>query len=320
MAAWMQGTGWSAIWTMGLFWLAAVPLQAAAEAVALFPSKDNTLYENPTGSLSNGAGAHFLAGRTGEFGGHLRRRGVLFFDIAGSGMIPLGSTINGVELKLNVNNEPYLAAIPQAFTLHRLLADWGEGLSDAGLGAGLGAPSATGDATWVHTFFPSSTWSSPGGDFRPTPSASATVTGLGPHTWASAQMAVDVQGWLDNPLTNFGWLLKGNEAEPRTARRFDSRETLNPGGVPALTLQFTLCGDLNNDGVLDAADVDTFRDFLADPDGFPLSLEGQSKCTVIGEEGGCDILDLTIIRRTVEGPNLSPGISQVCPAAVGPPG
>ncbi len=80
----------------------------------------------------------------------------------------------------------------------------------------------------------------------------------------------------------------------------------------------SICGDVDDDGVLSFCDGVTLRFHLADPNGLPLSLAGQSKCTVIGEPRPCDILDVSVIRRTVEGPDLSPGVAPVCQAALRP--
>ena len=76
----------------------AVPLDSATPtSTALSPMKDNTLYQDDTGSKSNGVGEHFFAGRTNR--GQLRR-GVIAFDIAGH--IPTGSIITSVTLTLNM--------------------------------------------------------------------------------------------------------------------------------------------------------------------------------------------------------------------------
>ena len=47
------------------------------------------------------------------------------------------------------------------------------------------------------------------GDFSGTVSADQSVGAIGQYVWSSAQMVADVQSWLDNPSTNFGWLVKG---------------------------------------------------------------------------------------------------------------
>jgi serine protease len=49
-------------------------------------------------------------------------------------------------------------------------------------------------------------------------------------------MVADVQSWLDNPATNFGWLVLGDESTGTTAKRFDSRESTSP---PVLTIEYT---------------------------------------------------------------------------------
>ena len=202
-------------------------------SVNLSAVKDNTLYEHSSGALSNGAGGHFFAGRTNASA--LIRRGVIAFDIAGN--ISSGSTVNSVKLTLHMSQS---GVGDETVELHKILADWGEGTSNSSVrGGGGGASASSGDATWIHTFFNSSTWTTAGGDFSATVSASATVGGVGDYTWDStAQMVADVQAWLDDPSTNFGWLLKGNEGA-RSAKRFDSRENGTAANVPVLTITFT---------------------------------------------------------------------------------
>jgi len=203
---------------------------ASANIINIMPSKDNTLYEyDPAeGDHSNGAGFHFFAGENAM--GELRR-GVLAFDIAGT--IPAGSTITAVSLSMNMSMTPTGAV---TVDLHKLLADWGEGTSHAPMGEGDGAPATPNDATWRHRFFDSVFWTTQGGDFSPTVSASQSVAGIGQYTWSSTQMVADVQSWLDNPGSNFGWLVLGDETGGATAKRFDTRESASP---PVLTIQYT---------------------------------------------------------------------------------
>jgi hypothetical protein len=202
---------------------------ASAAIIVINPSKDNTLYEydSAEGDHSNGAGFHFFAGENGM--GELRR-GVLAFDIAGS--VPPGSTITAVSLSMNMSMTPAGALTVE---LHKLLADWGEGTSHAPMGEGDGAPATPNDATWRHRFFDTIFWTTQGGDFSATVSASQSVGGIGQYTWSSAQMVADVQLWLDNPASNFGWLVLGDETTIATAKRFDTRESASP---PVLTIQY----------------------------------------------------------------------------------
>jgi hypothetical protein len=203
---------------------------ASADMISINPSKDNTLYEyDPAeGDHSNGAGFHFFAGENAM--GELRR-GVLAFDVAGT--IPAGSTITAASLTMNMSMTP---AGTLTVELHKLVADWGEGTSHAPMGEGDGAPATPNDATWRHRFFDTIFWATQGGDFSATVSASQSVGGVGQYTWSSAQMVADVQSWLDNPDSNFGWLVLGDETGAATAKRFDTRESAAP---PVLTIEYT---------------------------------------------------------------------------------
>jgi hypothetical protein len=210
------------------------PSLAIAQLANINPIKDNTLYEfvPADGDRSNALGLHFFTGETGM--GELRR-GVLAFDIAGN--IPAGSAILGVTLSLNMSMTP--SGTPRTTELHKLLADWGEGTSQASGGEGEGAPATTNDATWRHRFFDTIFWTAEGGDFSATVSASQSVGAVGMYTWSSSQMVADVQSWLNDPATNFGWLVLGDESEIATAKRFDTRESASP---PVLSIIYRPAG------------------------------------------------------------------------------
>ncbi len=204
-----------------------VPAQAGT--VQIEPQKDNTLFESATGdSLSNGAGVYLFTGLTAL---DELRRGLVAFDVAGS--VPPGATITDVSLTLYMSKT---IAGPTPVSLHRVLADWGEGSADAPGEEGTGTAAAGGDVTWVHTFSPFQFWLTPGGDFDPVPSATTSVGGVGPYTWSAApQMLADVQAWHADPSSNFGWVLIGAETTLPSAKRFDTREGANPA---VLTVKF----------------------------------------------------------------------------------
>lgn len=208
------------------------PVASLADEVVLNTGKDNTLYESATGSVSNGAGEHLFAGTTGT--GQVRR-GLIVFDIAGN--IPAESTINGVTLTLYMSRSQLLGGA-HTVSLYAALADWGEGISDASGEEGGGAPVTMDDATWIHAAFPSTPWANAGGDFVGAASAATVVDQIGYYTWQGAGMIADVQSWLDNPATNFGWMLQGNEVPTFSAKRFDTKENINAAFRPALTVQF----------------------------------------------------------------------------------
>jgi hypothetical protein len=219
----------------GLLLAAQVP--GHAHQIEIRPSKDNTLYENSLGSLSNGQGEFIFTGRTGPFANGESRRAVVAFDVAGN--IPAGATIDAVELVLTCDKAPPVSGATTV-EIHRLVADWGEGPSQAFAPEGQGTAAGPGDATWVHTFFSANLWANAGGDFVAAPSAATQVDQPAVYTWTStAQMVADVQDWLDNPNTNFGWILIGDESVDHTARRFSSVQNLIPSDAPILRVHFT---------------------------------------------------------------------------------
>ena len=193
--------------------------------------KDNTLFDVLADTLSsNGAGPYLFVGDNSQGN---TRRALLQFAVADS--LPAGATIDSVELRLNSSQAQNTS--PRIITAHRLLADWGEGTSFASGGAGA-RPSA-GDATWLHRFFPDQSWAFPGGDFEAAASASVQVTGTGFYSWRRAALTADVQAWYDQPGSNRGWILLGDESAVSTARRFDSRENAAPANRPVLIIHFT---------------------------------------------------------------------------------
>jgi spore coat protein A len=207
---------------------------AGAATVQISASKDNTLYQPASGGAtnSNGAGEHLFAGRTDD--GYLRR-GVLVFPIAN--FVPAGATITAVTLTLNMSRTRDRS---EDVALHRVLASWGEGPSNAAQEEGRGIQAMPGDATWYHRFYPTSLWATAGGDFRPTASATTTVSDReGFFTWSSAELLADVQLWLNNPGTNFGWLLRSGEGTVKTSRRYDTREVATASLRPMLLVTYT---------------------------------------------------------------------------------
>jgi hypothetical protein len=236
------------------FVLAMAPCDALGDTITLNPIKDNTLIDEPGSNRSNALGSLY-SGQTGPQGGLTRLRCVLAFDVAGS--VPAGSTINGATLLMRLEQT---SSLEQTHALHKVLADWGEGTSAGG--GGQGGPATPGDVTWVHRFYNTEFWATPGGDF--VPSASATqIVGADSSTdyaWTSPQLAADVQAWLDAPATSFGWIMIGNEIDPNTTKKFYSRETPEPTIVPRLVIDFTpetvdCPADIDSSGAVDVDDL-----------------------------------------------------------------
>lgn len=230
---------------------------AGPRQTTLIPDRDNTLIDDGTGDRSNGAGEYLLSGLTGAFS---RRRALLRFDVAAA--LPADSRVVDVALTLHVSRSQTGHA---PMTIHRVLADWGEGTSDAGERPGIGAPATPGDATWLHRFYPGAFWAQAGGDFDLVASDTRLIGGLGFWTWSSTPALIaDVQFWSDHAALNFGWCIVGDETEP-SAKRFDSRENINAAVRPRLVVTFDPCiGDVNNDDAIDFVDALLVFDHLGD--------------------------------------------------------
>jgi hypothetical protein len=213
---------------------------ATGATIVIAPFKDNTLFEG-TDPLSNGAGPEIFAGRTGDNAMNRLRRALLQFDVAAA--VPAGATIDNVTLTLHLVR--ISVTLNSTMRLYEVLADWGEGTSISNGGAG--AEASIGDATWTYAVYNTQEWRTaanvprPGGYFSNTVSASGVVgTTMGPYSWSGPELISDVQGWLDMPGSNHGWILLGNEAGSRSARGFASREYSDPAYRPALTIEYTI--------------------------------------------------------------------------------
>lgn len=241
--------------TLKVVILAALVLLARADArgatLSVVAERDTSIYQAPPNSSAGGAAGIFV----GSNGMGSPRRGLIAFDIAS--VVPVGSTITSASLSMVHGAGSGGESVD--VSLHRLTADWGEGVAGNGsptiAGGGSGFAAAEGDATWSARFHSSTApvpWSSPegAGDFVPQASGSATVgRALDTlYTWTSNDFLVsDVQNWLDSPASNFGWLLmSGAEGTASSVRVFYSSEAgvngagmpLDQGWKPTLTVTF----------------------------------------------------------------------------------
>jgi hypothetical protein len=194
----------------------------------LSPQKDNTLYEDATGQLSNGQGIYFFDGRTSS---NLVRRALIAFDLSS---IPTNATITGATLSMFLSQTQ---GGSQAVSLSTVSQDWGEGASNAGDPGGGGTQAVASDATWLHTFYNTNFWTIPGGDFSPAASATTTVSAVNTtYLWSGSGLVADVQTWVSNPASNFGWIIRGNEITAGRTQRFNSGE--NSSNPPQLTVTY----------------------------------------------------------------------------------
>ena len=212
-------------------------LPAGAVGVSLGASQDATLINDPGAPRANGAGEYLFVGVTGQ---PQVRRTLIAFDVAGG--IPADATVLSAELTLDMSrtSNPFFANV---MALHRVTASWGEGASDPLLNEGRGDDALPGDATWAHRTFDDQEWATPGGDFVSSASATAEVVRLGSYTWGSTDaMVADVQAWLDDPDSSYGWAIVGDEVESRGVKRFDSRENTDETARPVLTVVYVPAG------------------------------------------------------------------------------
>ena len=162
------------------------------------------------------------------------RRALLRFDTTA---VPPGAQVVQVQLEVFAIR----IRLAQSLALHRLLAAWGEGPANGG-DAGVGAPAQAGDSTWSHRFWPGQPWAQRGGDFEAAASGTTQVSGWpAPVVWSrTPAMVADVQRWVDEPGTNHGWLMLGDEPSSQNATRLASREIGDTLARPRLRVSWLL--------------------------------------------------------------------------------
>jgi hypothetical protein len=183
------------------------------QSVSLTPTLDTSISSggaNPQGTAS------VLAGRRRN---GVTDRGLLRFNLT---TIPSNAVVQSARVQLTVTRVPRSPANSD-FSLYRMLRPWG---IDASWTA------ATGGSPWA------SPGASSGSDFAATASARRLVTGGGPYDFGpSPELTADILAWINDPLSNHGWLLKSeNETSSGTARHFGSSESPQP---PRLLLGYS---------------------------------------------------------------------------------
>ncbi len=210
---------------------------AAQEVVNLGPTKDNTLYENSSGDISNGQGEYLFSGRTK--GSELRRPSLP------STRRPRSRPAR----RFKARPSRWLSHASRTTrrtrsSLHRLTADWGEGASDAPDEEGGGTSAEPGDATWLHSFYDSEPqlatfWAAEGGDYDGTSSASTSVG-------AARHLHLDVYGadaGRSGLARHAGFQLRLDPDRERSDRRIGQAVQLapEPGAAtrPLLAVTYT---------------------------------------------------------------------------------
>ncbi len=181
--------------------------------------------------FNNGLVETLVSGALNAAVGGAPRRILLKFDV--SGQIPSNATVSAVTV--DVTTVPNFPPSPAAstFDLRRLLEDWTES-----------------EVTWNSRMVTPAIvpWDMPGatGALDSVSTASSTIfvgTGAVEQTYtfsSTTQLVADVQAWVANPGTNFGWLLiSEGEAVLETARHFTSGRFSDTNVVPMLVVTFT---------------------------------------------------------------------------------
>jgi hypothetical protein len=202
--------------------------------VVLEPERDATIYEDGNGTNANGSGSYLFTGRSESRNDSAERRALLAFQITEA--IPEGSTITSVSLDLTMSRTN---SGGQTVGLHRLLENWSEGPSDPPGQEGSGTTAEAGDVTWMHREFPDTLWTTSGASFAQLASATMQVVDEGDYSYSSTpELVADVQGWLDDPSSNHGWVLVVDSPPSGSAKRFDSRENSAASSRPQLTIEY----------------------------------------------------------------------------------
>ena len=230
-----------------------------ADTVSIGASQDATLLGGTDAVPNNSlADPGIFVGTDGQDN---PKRGLIEFDIAGN--LPAGATVFSAMLQLTVGQVAGSGGGTGGFTTSGFTIDlfdetqlWGQPTNFVGAtsfgGHGHGAAPDNGDATWNYAFYNSNLalatpWNASGGNWNASqvPSASTNVLGTAgkTFTWSSPQMASDVQGWLDNPSSNDGWLLRNeDETDSTDFRAFwgwqGAANNHAPATAPSLTITY----------------------------------------------------------------------------------
>ena len=186
------------------------------------------------------------------------KRGLIEFNVASA--IPAGATITGVSLQMTVGQVAGSAGGSvtnfgpvQTMSLYDEPQAWGQPTNTVGAssfgGHGHGAPAQTGDATWNTAAWSTTPWNvAAGGNWTSSSVdlADALVPGTTSYvaTWSSPALAMEVQGWLDDPASNNGLLIKDqDEVTGTTFRAFWGEQGAinagNPSWAPDLSVTYT---------------------------------------------------------------------------------
>ena len=227
---------------LGAFLAVFAANQSDAQQVQVDTTRDSAFFDlAPNNNFGNHT--HVPVGTANNFS---VRRSVFFFDVAAA--IPAGATITNATFEFDVTQQGgSQGQVGADFVLHRLTSDWDEGTGETNLGQ-----KTFDGCSWVDSLA-GVPWNTPGGDFDATllgsvfvnnPSGDLATFELGD---GNADMVAAVQGMLDSPTTNYGFLMKiDDESLLGSAARVTSREDDDPtfnGFAARLIIDFSAGAD-----------------------------------------------------------------------------
>ena len=174
---------------------------------------DATIYSNVADN--NGGGHGFsIAGRANNGN---ERRTLLLFDLSS---IAPGTSVQSASLDLAVNRIGSVGG--GTFELFELDTRWNEGVGTGNQGAA----ALAGEVTWNEAQSGVVDWTD-GGSFSPTLLSQNTISSVGTTSFESTlDFTSAVQRMIDNPATNFGFILRSTD--PSSAVRLDTRDSGTP--------------------------------------------------------------------------------------------
>lgn len=240
--------------------LLATPAFAATRTLS---AAHDTTISSQSPDNNNGAAGSILTGRRSASGS--RMRGLIRFTMPASLEDRVTVTSAVLTMYTEVMNKlgeatetPFESGQPTAATvsLKLLSQTWDEG-NGVVLKSGsttqansAGEPCTTittsRGATWTYANCKAATGDWAGGTTVHTSDSASVARAVPPRaiTWSSSTMNADVQGWIDSPSTNFGWLITSNSegntaATTAQAQRFYSSEGSVSSRRPALAITYS---------------------------------------------------------------------------------
>jgi hypothetical protein len=165
------------------------------------------------------------------------QRGILKFDLSG---LPGGATIASATLSLYSYYPPNTKGSTGFYGVYPLTRDWTDS-----------------QVNW-NVAKTGTNWTTGGGDFLPTPDATAPKQPPTALVWYDWNVTSRVQSWLNGTSTNYGWIVRCTDENLHNQDYFYQCDTSNAVYRPKLVVSdmaAPVAGDINGDGVVDVADL-----------------------------------------------------------------